>query len=420
MKAQSFLLAVLLFLTGTVDLPAVEPVDSCSTNAVIRHAEQLAKLGPRTMGSENLEQAASYIEQQLQSIGIPSHREYFEYNTYKTESLFLICGKDTFSPVLTVLDPYTSHDFQNRKAELVPVGSTPAEDLSGKVVVSNHPAMQFMLLPATPELIITLKEEDFEALQSNDSLIISLVLTGEQQTCRSFNIVAEIGQDKDGFIALTAHFDSYTGSPGANDNGSGIGAVLELATFFNQRKADLRHNLRLIFFSGEEKGFLGSTAYLRKHIGEMGNCLFDLNFDTLGGDEGPVIATNAGSGGLSETNIEYRFPEDLSGRAMEGPDSMWRIQHPLLMPIVQSSYYPEDLSAKVSACADAAGITVSQKQLMSDHQVFALCGIPALSLQSSRHHIHSAGDLPQNLNSSTIEKNIVLGRAILTAYVFGN
>ena len=50
------------------------------------------------------------------------------------------------------------------------------------------------------------------------------------------NIEAEVpGTDRpDEILVIGAHYDSVKGSPGANDNGSGVAAMLVLARMFKQ------------------------------------------------------------------------------------------------------------------------------------------------------------------------------------------
>lgn len=67
-------------------------------------------------------------------------------------------------------------------------------------------------------------------------------------------------------ILIGAHFDGVPGSPGADDNASGLAVLLELARHFHQHPA--RHPVHLIGFDLEEYGRLGSQAYaqdLKRH-----------------------------------------------------------------------------------------------------------------------------------------------------------
>jgi hypothetical protein len=51
-------------------------------------------------------------------------------------------------------------------------------------------------------------------------------------------------------VVVGAHYDSAPGSPGANDNGSGVAALLALARRFHDRP--LARTLRLVWFANEE------------------------------------------------------------------------------------------------------------------------------------------------------------------------
>ena len=51
--------------------------------------------------------------------------------------------------------------------------------------------------------------------------------------------------------------------PGADDNGSGSTTIMELARRFGAIKNRQGRRLVFIWFSGEEKGLLGSKAYCK-------------------------------------------------------------------------------------------------------------------------------------------------------------
>lgn len=78
------------------------------------------------------------------------------------------------------------------------------------------------------------------------------------------NIIVELpGQDlKDEVLVIGAHFDAVTGSPGADDNGTGTAALLELARVL--KAVPMRRTVRMIFFNLEEVGLVGSAAYVRQ------------------------------------------------------------------------------------------------------------------------------------------------------------
>jgi hypothetical protein len=60
---------------------------------------------------------------------------------------------------------------------------------------------------------------------------------------------------------LGAHYDTVPGSPGADDNTSGIAVLLEVAR--NIQAVTLEATIRLIAFSLEEYDFIGSTHYVK-------------------------------------------------------------------------------------------------------------------------------------------------------------
>jgi hypothetical protein len=70
----------------------------------------------------------------------------------------------------------------------------------------------------------------------------------------------------DEIVVIGAHYDTVHGSPGANDNGSGVAALLELARYFAARETG--RSLRFVAFVNEEPPFfrtpqMGSRVYAR-------------------------------------------------------------------------------------------------------------------------------------------------------------
>ncbi len=68
-------------------------------------------------------------------------------------------------------------------------------------------------------------------------------------------------------IVIGAHYDSVVGTPGANDNASGVAAVLELARLFKSGRPG--RTIRFVFFANEEPPYfqtneMGSWVYARQ------------------------------------------------------------------------------------------------------------------------------------------------------------
>ena len=78
------------------------------------------------------------------------------------------------------------------------------------------------------------------------------------------NIETEVPGGRPEIILIGAHYDSVLGSPGANDNGSGVAALLALARRFAGKTS--HHTLRFVAFVNEEppyflSGEMGSLVY---------------------------------------------------------------------------------------------------------------------------------------------------------------
>jgi Zn-dependent M28 family amino/carboxypeptidase len=83
-----------------------------------------------------------------------------------------------------------------------------------------------------------------------------------QRPCH--NIEAEIPGTRPEILLIGAHYDSVFGSPGANDNGSGVAAMLALARRFARKSA--QHTLRFVAFVNEEPPYFLSN--------EMGSFIY--------------------------------------------------------------------------------------------------------------------------------------------------
>ncbi len=82
-----------------------------------------------------------------------------------------------------------------------------------------------------------------------------------------FNTIAEIkGSEKpDEFIVLSAHFDSWDGSSGATDNGTGTTVMMEALRILKAIGFQPKRTIRVGHWQGEEQGLNGSRAYSEDH-----------------------------------------------------------------------------------------------------------------------------------------------------------
>jgi Zn-dependent M28 family amino/carboxypeptidase len=107
------------------------------------------------------------------------------------------------------------------------------------------------------------------------------------QGVRSVNLeINKVGTTKpDEIILIGAHYDSVIGAPGANDNGSGVAAMLEMSRLL--RDAELQRSVRFVAFVNEEPPFFftkeqGSRVYAKAIRKRGDNIRLMLSLETMG------------------------------------------------------------------------------------------------------------------------------------------
>ncbi len=121
---------------------------------------------------------------------------------------------------------------------------------------------------------------------------LDLDITKKERKFESENVLGYLeGTDlKDELLVITAHYD-HIGTDkdkifnGADDDGSGTVAVLEIAEAFAKAKKAGKGPRRSILFmtvTGEEKGLLGSEFYVTNPIYPLENTIANLNIDMVG------------------------------------------------------------------------------------------------------------------------------------------
>ena len=101
------------------------------------------------------------------------------------------------------------------------------------------------------------------------------------------NVEAELAGTElpDEVVLIGAHYDSVIGSPGANDNGTGAAAVLEIARLLAGKR--LARSIRFVAFVNEEPPFfqtddMGSRVYARRARERGENIVAMLSLESIG------------------------------------------------------------------------------------------------------------------------------------------
>ncbi|QRM89416.1 M20/M25/M40 family metallo-hydrolase [Lacinutrix sp. WUR7] len=91
------------------------------------------------------------------------------------------------------------------------------------------------------------------------------------------------------YIIIDAHYDTING-PGTNDNGSGTTLLLEIARLL--KDIDTEYSIKLIHFSGEEDGLIGSEYYVDNTVNPQNlDIRLIFNIDQVGGVNGETNNT---------------------------------------------------------------------------------------------------------------------------------
>jgi len=107
----------------------------------------------------------------------------------------------------------------------------------------------------------------------------------ENKLCSNLEVRIFGGEKPDEIVVVGAHYDTVYGSPGANDNGSAVAAVLALARRFAGTKP--QRTLRFVFFTNEEMPFfkteqMGSLVYAKSCREKGDDIVAMLSIETIG------------------------------------------------------------------------------------------------------------------------------------------
>lgn len=126
---------------------------------------------------------------------------------------------------------------------------------------------------------------------------VRIVIRQREYEGESHNVVAELPGKSDEWIVLSAHYDSTPLSRGAYDNMTGCVGLLGILEAL-KKEAPHRYGLRFVFCGSEERGLLGSKAYVAAHEQELSKIALNINLDMIGTLMGKFIACCSAEQGL--------------------------------------------------------------------------------------------------------------------------
>ena len=117
---------------------------------------------------------------------------------------------------------------------------------------------------------------------------VRIVIRQREYEGASHNVITELPGNRDEWITLSAHYDTTALSHGSYDNMSGCAGLLGVLEALRSQKRN--YGLRFIFCGSEERGLLGSKAYVREHESELSKIALNINLDMIGTIMGKFIA----------------------------------------------------------------------------------------------------------------------------------
>lgn len=210
--------------------------------------------------------------------------------------------------------------------------------------------------------------------------------------------VKNIGATLRGFsnpntIVVGAHYDSAFGTPGANDNGTGVAVTLALAELM--AKENVKKNILFAFFVNEEPPFfqtadMGSVHFVKDLLARQIQVEGMMSIETTGyfSDESGSQKYPPGLGGL--------FPETGNFIGVIGNISSARFQDKLVKNLKMHPFPIE--SASLPNSVRSAGF--------SDHWAFWQAGIPGVMLTDTAMyrypHYHTHDDTLDKIDFSKL------------------
>ena len=232
--------------------------------------------------------------------------------------------------------------------------------------------------------------------------VVSIDAVVERHTASARNVLGLVrGSDpdlRDELIILCAHHD-HNGADGedifngADDDGSGIVGLLEIAEAYAEAARDGRRPRRSVLFAAwdaEERGLLGAWYHTERPYAPLENVVAVLNMDMIGRNE--------------------EVPED-GGRRFRGLEVQTGESNVNAVNILGHTF-SADLMAAVEAANEAHGLELeldydnnaSNLLRRSDQWPFLQRGVPALFIHTGLHpDYHTVNDTPDRIEYGKME-----------------
>ncbi|MDP7069796.1 MAG: M28 family peptidase [Phycisphaerales bacterium] len=308
---------------------------------------------------------------------------------------------DRGAAAILLVNPDTAHGSTGLETPASSVGFGPSTDIPVLHVAPDtaaqlvaHASSGATTLPELQASANALDTPEGDVIHFGGDRTIQITTDVEPPAYDTWNVAGIIpghGSLKDQWVVLGGHYDhlghGYTGSrtpeddrvhPGADDNASGIGALLVLADRLATGAASdeaARRSAIVAFFGGEEAGLHGSRHFIANPPMDLDRTNFMLNLDMMGRLRGGTVA-------LSGTGTAAEFDEMLprlveptgltvkttpSGLGPSDHSNFYRANVPVLFFFtgIHDDYHtPRDIASRVNPEGTARIIDLCERILL--------------------------------------------------------
>ena len=272
----------------------------------------LVNLGSRVAGTPESEKALAYLSSEYQKAGYETEVQTFTYPKFEDRGSSIIVNDNvvlgralngsiaatTTASTVVVPNYGRKEDFARidvaGKIAVVKRGeirfgdkasNAEAAGAVGLIIVNNAPSNFFGALDRKiniPVLSVSGDRGEF-LLQDTSNQLRSLTLKVDtvRRQVTGRNLIARQRNSTQPKVIIGGHYDSVSGSPGANDNASGTAVVLDLAR--RLARTPQADRVWFVAFDGEEDGLHGSKAFVNQATTQfLAQLSGMINFDMVG------------------------------------------------------------------------------------------------------------------------------------------
>jgi aminopeptidase YwaD len=383
----------------------IDVVRKLSAPQIFRHVERICECGPRPIWSSGDDEAVRYLEEQLRQGGARVETASFGIAASKgaTARLEVISPEPRSLRCEPNYRSAPSPPQGIRTNRVVDVGyGTPegyeGKQVAGAIVVATEGGMHSVPksqlaarsgaigciwirsepggLIATYGLerfgsripVVSISYEDgqwLRCLVSSGTPTLSLRVDSRLEEVKAEHLIGIVeGKKRPGeVVVLCCHRETVPGSPGANDNASGVAVVLEVLKALTSSQVD--RTVWGLFSTGEEGGAIGLRAFVADNTEQVKRIKAVLNVDCVG--EGSKLVFNT----------KGTWPD----RTVLASDTLNRILAGAAV----------DLGYEIVPSVSEMGL--------ADAEPFIEAGIPGTYIERvGWRHLHTSDDLPETLD----------------------